>query len=502
MPLNDRYTKHLVVSDSATVNPSQTPENVILVNSAGQKISTKTDAELNSRFRAGAGFDPWSMETQPVYLDQMWRFFNGVPYQASTGANTTTTGTASQYAINFNVVSTTGYAAGDLIVIAPGTAQQQIAAVNSVVNSTTLQLRTKIKYAWSAGTVVKLVWTNDTHPWNCIEDAWIWWLSQATMAEYANGTDMFGYGAMASTYTDANSKTNVPVGWESFGTAANISFLAGSGGTATSPNTRSGSSCYMAAANAAGSGVRSKTPIPVRSGQTLQVSLWAVAWAGTPTFSVVDADSTSTVIASQVIGGSTPYGAESSGAAPRPFTLEFVVPGSIKAIELRMTTAASTDIVLFDDVRVVDALNHHANSGRYIFDDSALDRPVVWIGDSWGTGTTPTTFGTMLSTRSGKTVTVVNAATSGQRLDQMNSRIATDVIPYGPRLCFVQYGANDIAQARSQANMEADIDLCISTLRAAGIKPIIVGIPPIASALSTSVSRNDQMRARVDLHNR
>ena len=50
MPLNDRYTKHLVVSDSATVNPSQTPENVILVNSAGQKISTKTDAELNSRF--------------------------------------------------------------------------------------------------------------------------------------------------------------------------------------------------------------------------------------------------------------------------------------------------------------------------------------------------------------------------------------------------------------------------------------------------------------------
>jgi hypothetical protein len=48
MTLNDRYTKHLVVSDSATVNPSQMPENVILVNSAGQKISTKTDAELNS----------------------------------------------------------------------------------------------------------------------------------------------------------------------------------------------------------------------------------------------------------------------------------------------------------------------------------------------------------------------------------------------------------------------------------------------------------------------
>lgn len=50
MALNDRYTKHLVVSDSATVNPSQMAENVILVNSAGQKISTKTDAELNSRF--------------------------------------------------------------------------------------------------------------------------------------------------------------------------------------------------------------------------------------------------------------------------------------------------------------------------------------------------------------------------------------------------------------------------------------------------------------------
>ena len=53
MALNDRYTKHLVVSDSATVNPSQMAENVILVNSAGQKISTKTDAELNSRFVSG-----------------------------------------------------------------------------------------------------------------------------------------------------------------------------------------------------------------------------------------------------------------------------------------------------------------------------------------------------------------------------------------------------------------------------------------------------------------
>lgn len=55
MPLNDRYTKHLVVSDSATVNPGQMAENVILVNSAGQKISTKTDAELNSRFASLSG---------------------------------------------------------------------------------------------------------------------------------------------------------------------------------------------------------------------------------------------------------------------------------------------------------------------------------------------------------------------------------------------------------------------------------------------------------------
>lgn len=58
MGLNDRYTKHLVVSDSATVNPSQMAENVILVNSAGQKVSTKTDAELNSRFAPiGSGAD-------------------------------------------------------------------------------------------------------------------------------------------------------------------------------------------------------------------------------------------------------------------------------------------------------------------------------------------------------------------------------------------------------------------------------------------------------------
>lgn len=474
------------------------PERVVLVDEAGNKIDIPSEEELSGRFRSGAGFDPWSPATRPIYLDQYWRFFYGRGFQTTTAVDVTTTATATQYAQNLAVTSSAGYSAGELIVIAPGTSLQQVAVVNATPTGTLLQVRNRLAQAFPAGTVVRSVWTNDTHPWNTLDNAYNWWLSRLTLAEVSNGAVLFATGNMETRYTDANSETNVPVGFETFGTAANITCLGTTWNTSDDPHARSGNGAYIAAATAGGSGVRTLPAIPVVPGQILQVTMQAKVWAGTPALSVVDKANTSNVIATTNLGANTLRGVETYNVMGTA-ALEFQVPAGVANIEVRITTSGATDIVYYDDLRVVE-MQHMPNTGRFVLDDALLDRPLVWLGDSWGTGTTPAALGTMLSTRTGRTVTVVNAAVTGNRLDQMNARIATDVIPHGPRACIVQYGANDIVQGRSQANMEADIDTCIATLRAAGIRPIIVGIPPIRSAPTTSNARNDQIRARVDLH--
>jgi hypothetical protein len=456
------------------------------------------DPAFSSRFRSGAGFDPWSPATRPIYLDQYWRFFLGRGWKETTGAVVTTTATATQYAQNLAVTSTSGYSDGDLVVIAPGTAQQQVAVVYAVPTGTILQVRNKLASAFPSGTTIQPVWTNDTHPWSVINNAYIWWLSRLTQAEVSNGALLFASGDMGTRYTDTNGETNVPVGFETFGTGANITCLGSTWSTSDDPHARSGNGAYIAAATAGGSGVRTLPAIPVVPGQVLQVTMQAKVWAGTPTLSVVDKANTSTVIATTNLGANSATGVLTFSVMGTT-SLEFQVPAGVSSIEVRITTSGAGDIVYYDDLRVVEVQNM-PNSGRFVLDDALLDRPLVWLGDSWGTGTTPADLGTMLSTRTGRTVTVVNAAVSGDRLDQMNARIATDVIPHGPRACLVQYGANDVVQSRSQANMEADIDTCIATLRAAGIRPIIVGIPPITSVLATSNDRNDQVRARVDRH--
>ena len=304
---------------------------------------------------------------------------------------------------------------------------------------------------------------------------------------------------MASTYTDANGKTNCPVLFESIGSDA--SFIVAAYVAGANPNTRRGSGGYVAM-TASGSGVRTLSSIPVRPGDVIDVTAnLKGSGTGAPVMTVVAKDATSTVFATFGVGGlaNIPYEGQtniSQGVAP----LRFVVPAGVKDIEVRITqsTATATNCY-FDDVRVmrVDTGPNPAASSRYLIED--LSRPIVWLGDSWADGMY-TALDAQLTARAGAAVEIVDAGVPGQQLYQMNARIATDVLPSHPRYCLVTYGMNDLSGSRSQANMEADIDLCITTLRAAGIKPIITGIPPMTSQWSTSNDRNDQIRDRVMLH--
>jgi hypothetical protein len=122
---------------------------------------------------------------------------------------------------------------------------------------------------------------------------------------------------------------------------------------------------------------------------------------------------------------------------------------------------------------------------------------IVWLGDSWG-ATAIGYLSSALTNRCGFPVTVIDAHVSGQTLQQMNARFATDVLPFNPRYVIVQYGANDINGNVSLAQMQADIRTAIANCRSNGMKPIVLGLPPINSQLSTALSGNDSIRAEID----
>jgi lysophospholipase L1-like esterase len=163
---------------------------------------------------------------------------------------------------------------------------------------------------------------------------------------------------------------------------------------------------------------------------------------------------------------------------------------------MRITSTSGVVQVYWDDV-IVSRLVEHAESSAFAIDRT--DLPIVMLGDSWGLAMHEM-LGAALTARSGSPVTVINAAVSGQRLDQMVARFAADVLPHNPGTVVAQYGANDLAASRSQALMEADVDALIALCRSNGIRAVISGIPPITSVLATAVVRNDQIRQRVMRH--
>lgn len=501
MGLSDYQVKHLVVSDEGVRNPNQMAERVALFDESGVRLSIPSEAELNGRFGSGVAgpVPPYDPSTKPVYLDQYWRFFRGIGFTSgSTFAGSTVATQPSTGASTLVLADATGIVNGQLLCVARGTAQQQVCIVSSVSTNTVTFLG-RNRANWAIGTEVSTVWANDTHPLDSPGyTALAYWLANLTHDQVPQtGTVLFASGEMASTYTDANGEANCPVGWESFGSSG-VSFIATSWGATNTPHARRTPGAYVAGTSS-GDGVRTLTSIPVQPGQVINVSGILKSTGGSPVLSVVDKNATSTVLGSFGVGGTSNVLEGQTNNSAGVALIEFVVPAGVRDIEVRITqSTASAMQCYFDDIRVmvVDRPNVGASS-RYLLED--LSRPIVWLGDSWGE-ILHSRIETMLVARSGGSVDVVDAATTGERLDQMVDRIATDVLPHRPRYCIVNYGMNDLSASRSQANMEADVDELIVTLRAQGIKPIILGIPPMTSQWSTSNDRNDQIRARVMLH--
>lgn len=78
----------------------------------------------------------------------------------------------------------------------------------------------------------------------------------------------------------------------------------------------------------------------------------------------------------------------------------------------------------------------------------------------------------------GKFKQLFNAGVAGQTSTQIIARIATNVLPYSPAVCFVLMGTNDIIQGVPFSTFQQNVATCAATLRANNIAAVFVSIYP------------------------
>ncbi len=440
---------------------------------------------------------PYDPETRPWYLDIFWLHFKGRGFDGAQGqANTTLASPASAGDLTLTVASATGYVVGEPIAVGSGITWQTF-VINSIAGNG-LTVFPKVQTGgFVSGSAVNHAWGNDTHPaFTNSYAAYAATVAGSLRKSVTGGLNRLGsIGDLSTSYTDARSVANVPTGWESLGTAtfATTSYST----SAAQPNARAGNGVTITHA-ATSDGMRTLGSIPVVAGETLVAQAMMKAGSGSAVkIRVVDKNSPSTVVAEQAVGVGDPS-TYNWGNLSSPDGVSFTVPAGVTDIEIRILATSGAATTTLDDVRLI-ATRQDPNANRYVIEDPGSSA-IAWLGDSWGLGTTTAAgqFKTALEARLGHTITLINASVTGNTLADMVARFDTDVRPYAPLYCVVQYGANDISQGRSQSQMETDLDQIIDKCRSRGIIPVIAGLPPFGSQLATAAARNDQLRARVD----
>ncbi len=440
------------------------------------------------------------MSSRPYqwWCDPFWSHFKGRPFDALQGAgDTTLNGAVAADATSIVVASATGFVVGECIAVGSSNTWQTFTL--TAIAGTTFTVAPKVQTGgFSNGVNVIHCWNNNAHPASALAyAAYAQTLCDMKMRRAIAATNRIdGVGDMQTTYTDARTVANVPTGWESLGTAT---FTATSYSTAdVLPHARNGNGTRILAA-AVGDGMRTLGSIAVTPGESLFVAAMCKHTAGTGfTITVVDKNNTATILGqlTQVMGHRTNFNHLSLAQVHVPFA----VPAGVTSVEIRIISTGTTDECVVDDVRVM--LDRQASTeDRYLFEDPG-NRTFAWTGDSWsdgGASELADQFRSALQARIGRTITWLNASTTGFRLDHMVDRFDADFLPSHPVSLVVEYGANDISQSRSQILMETDMTTMLDKCRRAGVIPIIAGIPPITSFVSDSQLRTDQVRSIVSL---
>lgn len=438
--------------------------------------------------------------SQPFYIDQFWRHFHGRGHDSLSGTTPTTLASAASAGdLSLAATSASGFTVGELIVVGSGSIWQSFTI--SGISGNTISVLPKVQTGgFAGGATVAHGWGDDAHPGSANAYLAIAVIMAAIkQGECRAGRNRLGplLGQLESTYTDARSVANVPTRWESLGTAT---FAVTTYSTADlQPTARNGSAVEIQAA-AIGDGMRSLIPIPVTAGERYMVTAQTRALAGTGfQMQVVDANSPSTVIGqlAEVIGGNA---SKNWGVFAWPSVVQITIPSGVTRAEIRFVSTGTTDKLGVDDVRFIPD-RQLSGEDRYLFEQPYASQGFVWLGDSWASvGATGVAlqFQTQVQNRLGVSVPYQNSGVTGNKLDDMIARFETDVRPYNPGYCIIEYGANDLSAAESESLMESNADQIIILCRSARIIPVFLGLPPYQPQITIAQARNEQVRARID----
>ena len=166
----------------------------------------------------------------------------------------------------------------------------------------------------------------------------------------------------------------------------------------------------------------------------------------------------------------------------RAYPYEYVPPGDQVSFPYTYTASVNSNVVGTPTLGATYAVPRTSN--------------ILVIGDSWAND--PWNFGTavygdfpwqMRRVLAGKNIAINAYGNAGARIDQITDQIATEVArraavsgacPY--TLCIAHGGTNDVAQAKTLAEMQAVRLAQNAAIEAAGMRPVMVTVPPYNAA--------------------
>ena len=138
-------------------------------------------------------------------------------------------------------------------------------------------------------------------------------------------------------------------------------------------------------------------------------------------------------------------------------------------------------------------MNAKRSDGSYVFSDPGTTRPIVWLGDSWASGSTAQ-FPAAVHQRFPSAVATV-AGVGGNTSAMMIARFGTDVPTNAAYVIINEPGVNDIYQSVSQTTMAKNLQTLIGLIRAIGAIPVVTGMVPLIDFPGAALTAEGQLKA-------
>jgi lysophospholipase L1-like esterase len=385
------------------------------------------------------------------------------------------------------IVDTTNFKEGSIIVIKYDDGTYATHFVRAVTNTTTLSILPPTIKDITTNTKVERCWYNSAHPGKF----YMRYLAQRLANEME---DQGGYGESVF-YANFDGSSNDDAGVALGGATIGYNNAINKGSNyGTVLECAVGKVAYFTT-DVVGGGI--KLPeFAATKGERLVLRLFAMSRNAANTTRIAVKTPSGTIVDSMDI-----IGAASQIMKPR--TLDFIVPYDADRLHVEVTNQSSglvANYVFIDEVRVM----RDVRKSSYILPKIGK---ILGLGDSWVAGDTTSTleresFLTHLATLL-PDAEIINKGVGGNKVQDLLARFDTDVVPNSPDVVIINTGTNDAYNPASATFDPNAIDYFEGKLRELvqrcidiGAKPVVIAPPALAEEDGTALNflLNDRSR--------